>query len=49
MWAEDMQARFAKGTFARVEAVLAEGEDRTSFIREAVERELKRREKAKDK
>jgi hypothetical protein len=39
-----MQARFAKGTFARIEAVLAESEDRTAFVREAVERELKRRE-----
>ena len=44
-WAEDMQARFAEGTFARIEAVLSEDEDRTDFIREAVERELKRRER----
>lgn len=45
MWSEDMVARFAKGTFARMDAVRDEGEDRTDFIREAVERELKRREK----
>lgn len=45
-WAEDMQARFPEGTFARIAAVLTEGEDRTDFVREAVERELKRREKA---
>lgn len=44
-WAEDMQARFAEGTFARIDAVLAEGEERTAFVREAVERELKRRER----
>jgi hypothetical protein len=44
-WAEDMQARFEEGTFERIEAVLDEGEDRTDFVREAVERELKRREK----
>lgn len=44
-WAEDMQARFPEGTFDRIEAVLAEDEDRTDFIREAVERELKRRER----
>lgn len=44
-WAEDMQARFPDGTFARIEAVLEEGEDRTDFVREAVERELKRRER----
>lgn len=43
-WAEDMQARFAEGTFARIAAVLKDGEDRTDFIREAVEAELKRRE-----
>lgn len=46
MWAEDMQARFQAGTFERIEAALIEGEDRTDFVRESVERELKRREKA---
>lgn len=45
MWAEDMQARFAEGTFHRIEAVLESGEDRTDFVRAAVERELKRRER----
>ncbi|QPF81717.1 GIY-YIG nuclease family protein [Bradyrhizobium genosp. L] len=45
-WSEDMQARFPEGTFERIEAVLADGEDRTDFVRDAVERELKRREKA---
>lgn len=44
-WAEDMQARFREGTFARIEAVLEDKEDRTDFVREAVERELKRRER----
>lgn len=47
MWAEDMQARFPEGTFERIEAVLESGEDRTDFVRSAVERELKRRERAK--
>ena len=42
---EDMQARFPAGTFKRIEAVLHEDEDRTDFVREAVERELKRRER----
>lgn len=46
-WAEDMQARFPEGTFDRIEAVLEEGEDRTAFVRAAVERELKRRERHK--
>ena len=45
MWAEDMQARFPEGTFARIDAVLEDDEERTAFVREAVERELKRRER----
>ena len=44
-WAEDMVARFAEGTFDRIAAVLAPGEDRTDLVREAVDREVKRREK----
>jgi hypothetical protein len=45
LWGEDMQARFPEGTFARIEAVLEESEDRTDFVRAAVERELRRRER----
>lgn len=44
-WSEDMGARFPEGTFARITAVLRGKEDRTDFVRDAVERELKRREK----
>lgn len=44
-WAEDMVARFAEGTFARINGVLTEGEDRTDLVREAVDRELRRRER----
>jgi hypothetical protein len=44
-WSEDMLARFPEGTFARIEAALEEREDRTDFVREAVERELRRRER----
>jgi hypothetical protein len=40
-----MQARFSAGTFERIAKALREGEDRTDFVREAVERELTRREK----
>lgn len=36
---------FRDGTLARIAAALEEGEERTAFIREAVERELKRRER----
>jgi hypothetical protein len=44
-WSEDMVARFEAGTFDRMDAVRGEDEDRTDFIREAVEKELLRREK----
>jgi hypothetical protein len=43
-WSEDMQARFPEGTFERIAVVLKESEDRTDFVREAVARELERRE-----
>lgn len=44
-WSEDMQARFKAGTFDRIARTLTDGEDRTDFVRAAVEAELKRREK----
>lgn len=44
---EQMPARFPAGTLERIGGVLAEGEKHSDFIREAVERELKRREKAR--
>lgn len=44
-WAEDMQARFAEGTFARITPMLKDGEDRTDFVRTAVEREIEFRER----
>jgi hypothetical protein len=40
-----MQARFPEGTFARIETVLQADEDRTDFVRDAVEREITRRER----
>lgn len=43
LWAENMQARFEAGTFARIAALLAPGESRTDFVRDAVARELARR------
>ena len=42
---EQTPGRFRAGTMARIDAVLAEKEKRSDFIREAVERELERREK----
>lgn len=44
-WAENMQARFPAGTFEKINATLAPGEDRTDFVRAAVDREIKRRER----
>lgn len=38
---------FRDGTLERIAAVLQDDEDRTSFIRDAVEKELKRRERAR--
>ncbi len=43
---ESVVARFPKGTLARIDDVLAEKEKRADFIREAVDREIKRREAA---
>jgi hypothetical protein len=43
LWDEDMVARFPKGTFERIQAASKQYESRTDFVREAVERELKRR------
>ena len=40
---EQTPARFPAGTLARIDAALGEGEKRSDLIREAVERELKRR------
>jgi hypothetical protein len=40
---EQMPARFPSGTFARIDAVLVPGEKRADLLREAVEREVKRR------
>lgn len=45
LWSENMQSRFAAGTFARIAKVLKDREDRTDFIRQAVEAELARRER----
>lgn len=44
---EEAPARFPAGTLARIRAVLDEEEGQAEFIRVAVEKELKRRERAK--
>lgn len=42
---EQTPARFSEGTLERIDAVLDEGEKRSDLIREAVEREIRRRER----
>lgn len=42
---EQYLAKFPEGTLARIDAALEEKEPRAAFIRESVERELKRRER----
>lgn len=42
-WTEEMQARFEVGTFSRIADCLDADENRTDFVRAAVERELERR------
>jgi metal-responsive CopG/Arc/MetJ family transcriptional regulator len=43
--AEQMPARFPAGTLDRMDAVLEAGERRADLIRDAVEREIRRRER----
>lgn len=45
---EQTPARFKTGTLGRIDAALREKERRSDFIREAVERELERREAQRD-
>lgn len=46
IWPDAMLAKFPEGTFDRIAAVLRPGEDRTDMVREAVDREVRRRERA---
>lgn len=43
---EQTPARFPEGTLDRIDACLSENERRSDFIRDAVDRELERREAA---
>jgi hypothetical protein len=45
-WHDVMGAKFPAGTFERIAALLGEKEDRTDFVRQAVEREIERRQMA---
>lgn len=46
-WPEKFLTAFAAGTLERIRALLGEGEDARSFVREAVDREIKRRSRSK--
>jgi hypothetical protein len=46
-WPEKFLASFAAGTLARIAGACAPGEDKRAFIRQALERELKHRERQK--
>ena len=46
LWHERMGVKFARGTFARINAVLREDEKKMAFVRELVMREIERREAA---
>jgi hypothetical protein len=46
---EQMPARFPEGTIARIDSVLETDETRTDFLRAAVDREIKRRERQNKK
>jgi hypothetical protein len=48
-WPERVGAKFAEGTLGRIAGVLRPKEVRLGFIREAVEREIERRQKAEKK
>jgi hypothetical protein len=46
-WTEQLRLPLAEGTTARIDSVLSEGEPRLDLIREAIEREIKRRQRVK--
>ena len=46
---EQVAARFRGGTLARIDVVLREKEIRAEFIRIAIERELERRERTRER
>jgi len=49
LWHENINLTLPEGAKARMDSVLEEGEDRLDLIRDAIDREVKRRQrKAKD-
>jgi hypothetical protein len=48
-WPERVMAKLAAGTLTRIAIVLEKDEERTAFFREAIEREISRRQRATEK
>lgn len=48
LWSENVNLTLPEGAKAKMDALLEEGEDRLDLIRTAIDRELKRRSKARD-
>lgn len=46
LWKENVNLTLPEGAKARMDAALKDGEDRLDLIRQAIERELDRRERA---
>lgn len=46
-WTERIQLPLAEGTTEKIDTLLEEGEVRLDFIRDAIDREIRRRDKAK--
>lgn len=49
LWSENVNLTLPEGAKAKMDAALRPGEDRLDLIREAIDRELKRREREKPK
>lgn len=47
LWAENVNLTLPEGAKARMDSALEEGEDRLDLIRDAIDKELARRERAK--
>lgn len=48
-WPERVMAKLAAGTLARIALVLERKEERTAFLRDAIDREIERRERLEKK
>ena len=47
LWPDKIVAPLAAGSLDRIKGLLGDGETQTDFLRQAIEREIKRRERSK--